>query len=315
MSATGEIQGRDQPGSLGSTGIDDRGGLVLIIGCGDMGRRVGVHYVGKGLRVVGAARGPANLEALPPLGIEPLALDLDQPFPLPELPSKGGRVFYFAPPPERGVDDPRVRRVLETFEHHGPPRRVVYISTTGVYGDCGGAWVDENRPPNPGTVRARRRLDAEEQLRTWCSSAGAELVILRVAGIYGPDRLPLNRIRAGLPLVRAEEAPYTNRIHEDDLARVCVAAMRRPVAGEVFNVSDGRPGTMAEYFDTVADRAGLPRPRKIPMAEAPQHLSPGMLSYMRESRRLDNRKMLERLHIEFRYPDLEAGLSACLADV
>jgi nucleoside-diphosphate-sugar epimerase len=297
---------------LGGAWVVVAGGVMLIIGCGDLGRRVGAYYAVRGGTVTGAARGPASLALLPALGLLPLALDLDRP--LPPLPAAGAEVFYFAPPPDRGVEDPRMARVLAAFARDGQPRRLVYISTTGVYGDCAGAWVDETRPPRPGADRARRRLDAEQRLQAWGRAGGGEWVILRVAGIYGPGRLPLERIRQGLPLVRAGEAPFTNRIHLDDLVQVCIAAMERPVAGEVFNVSDGEPGTMAAYFDAVADRAGLPRPPKIPMAEAAARLSPGMLSYMRESRRLDNRRLRERLGVTLRYPDLQAGLTACFAE-
>ncbi len=283
---------------------------MLIIGCGDVGRSIARRYLRSGTIVTGIVRSEASVDSLKLQGIQAMCVDLDQD-PLPPLPSRGEKVFYFAPPPAQGATDPRVRRVLEVFRRDGPLRRLVYISTTGVYGDCRGEWVDEKRPVNPGVDRARRRLDAENQFREWSRESGAELVILRVAGIYGPNRLPLARIRQGLPLVRAEDAPFTNRIHEHDLVQVCVAAMERPVAGESFNVSDGHPGTMAEYFDAIADLAGLPRPPKIPLAAAEEHLSAGMLSYMRESRRLDNRKMLDQLAIELRYPSLEQGGPAC----
>lgn len=283
---------------------------MLIIGCGDVGRCVARRYLGSGNAVTGIVRSEASADSLKQQGIQAIRVDLDQD-PLPSLPSRDERVFYFAPPPARGAADPRVARMVEAFHRDGPPRRLVYISTTGVYGDCRGEWVDEKRPVNPGVDRARRRLDAEIRFQEWSRVSGAELVILRVAGIYGPDRLPLARIRQGLPLVRAKEAPFTNRIHEYDLAQVCMASMERPVAGEIFNVSDGHPGAMADYFDAIADLAGLPRPPKIPLAGAEQHLSAGMLSYMRESRRLDNRKMLERLTIELRYPSLEQGGPAC----
>ncbi len=286
---------------------------MLIIGCGDVGRCVARRYLRHGTVVTGVVRSEASADSLKQQGIQTMHVDLDQD-PLPPLPSRNDGVFYFAPPPAQGAADPRVGRVLEAFRRDGPPRRLVYIGTTGVYGDCRGEWVDEKRPVNPGVDRARRRLDAEIRFQEWSRESGAELVILRVAGIYGPDRLPLARIRQGLPLVRAEEAPFTNRIHEHDLAQVCVASMERPVAGEIFNVSDGHPGTMADYFDTIADLSGLPRPPKIPLAGAEQHLSTGMLSYMRESRRLDNRKMLEQLAIELRYPSLEQGGPACFGE-
>jgi len=283
---------------------------VLIIGCGDIGRRVGQHFLSRGVQVTGVVRTAATADELTKAGLAALRMDLDME-PLAALPSAGEDIFHFAPPPDRGVEDPRLVKVLRAFERDGLPRRIVLISTTGVYGDCAGEWVDETRAPAPGADRARRRLDAERTLTAWAEAHGVETVILRVAGIYGPDRLPLGRIRQGLPIVKAEEAPFTNRIHEDDLTQVCVAAMERPVAGEIFNVSDGRPGTMAEYFDAVAERAGLPKPPKISMQEAAQQLSPGMLSYMRESRRLDNGKMRRLLLDTLRYPTLAQGLDAC----
>ncbi len=283
---------------------------MLIVGCGDIGRRVGRYFAENGREVWGIVRSAGAAQALTTAGIRALRLDLDLE-PLPRLHGTADGVFHFAPPPERGREDPRLDRLLRTLARDGLPQRVVLISTTGVYGDCEGAWVDETRAPAPAADRAHRRLDAERRLQDWGGRHEVETVILRVAGIYGPDRLPLARIRQGLPLVQADQAPYTNRIHEDDLARVCVAAMERPVAGETFNVSDGQPGTMAEYFDAVAARAGLPPPPKIAMAEASDRLSPGMLSYMRESRRLDNRKMRRLLVNELLYPDLSKGLDAC----
>lgn len=134
-------------------------------------------------------------------------------------------------------------------------------------------------------------------------------MILRVAGIYGPGKLPLERLRKRLPMVREEEAPYTNRIHIDDLVQVSLAAMTQGGNGEVYNVSDGHPGNMADYFNRIADRTGLPRPPSISLAEVEGRLSAGMLSYMRESRRLDNRKMLRELGVVLHHKDLESGLA------
>jgi nucleoside-diphosphate-sugar epimerase len=286
--------------------------VTLIIGCGRIGQRLAHRCLQRGEAVTGVVRSAASAVALKAQGIEPLPLDLDRE-PLPHLPSRNRNLFYLAPPPERGSRDPRPGRVLQALDRDGLPARVVYISTTGVYGDCGGDWIDETRPAHPAADRARRRLDAERQLQAWAEKTGTELTILRVAGIYGPERLPLERIRKGLPVVEAQQAPFTNRIHEDDLVQVCLAAMDRPVAGETFNVSDGRPGTMAEYFDAVAERAGLPLPPKISMREAAARLSPGMLSYMRESRRLKNDKMLRLLGVKLRYPTLAEGLADSMA--
>lgn len=190
-------------------------------------------------------------------------------------------------------------------------RRIVYISTTGVYGDCGGDWVDETRPANPQVDRAFRRHDAEQQLQAWHAAGGGELVILRVAGIYGPGKLPLERLQRQTPMVAAEEAPWTNRIHIDDLVQVCEAAMARAPDGAVYNVSDGNPGNMRDYFDRVADLFELPRAPLVRLADADGRLSSGLLSYLGESRRLDNRRMLDELGVSLRYPTLQDGLAAC----
>jgi len=284
---------------------------MLILGCGHIGRRVARHYLDRGVPVLGVVRSSESAVSLETDGIPAIALDLGYARAA-ELPAAGERVFHFAPPPGLGVEDPHTRRFVSELSHQSSPTRVVYISTTGVYGDCDGAWVDETNPPCPTVDRARRRWDAEQTLRGWRIVSGGELLILRVAGIYGPGRLPLERIRRGLPLVREEEAPFSNRIHVDDLVRVCIAAMEIGPDGAVYNVCDGEPSTMTDYFFRIADRAELPRPPVVSLDEAEGQISPGMMSYMRESRRLTNRRMLEELGIELRFPNLEAGLRDCL---
>ena len=139
-------------------------------------------------------------------------------------------------------------------------------------------------------------------------------VILRVAGIYGPGRLPLERLRRRLPLVAEREAPFTKRIHVDDLVDVAVTAMERAPDGAIYNACDGHPTTMNDYFNRVADLAGLARPPVVPLAEAPEALSAGMLSYMQESRRLSNRRLLDELGITLTYPILSEGLASCFTD-
>jgi len=285
---------------------------VLIVGCGYVGRRVAALHLAMGEAVTGVVRSAGSAEGLARAGIPAVCADLDGDRIV--LPTRGVGVYYLAPPPETGTTDPRLARFLASLPASGQPRRIVYIGTTGVYGDCGGAWVDESRPPNPGVDRARRRWDAECRLRGWAETTGGELVILRVAGIYGPGRLPLERLRRGLPMVAEDEAPWTNRIHVDDLAAVCVSAMARAPDGAVYNVSDGNPGNMADYFNRVADLAGLPRPPVVRLAEAGGRLSEGMLSYLRESRRLDNRRMLAELGVTLRYPTLADGLPACFGE-
>ncbi|MES9904533.1 MAG: SDR family oxidoreductase [Sedimenticola sp.] len=280
----------------------------LIIGCGYLGKKVALALRRQGVDATGVVRSEAGVSALAALGIEALRVDLDDPD-TPPLPLSGCELFYFAPPPRSGIKDSRVARLLAACDRQGAPRRIVYLSTTGVYGDCAGDWVDETRPVKPVAERALRRRDAEERFHQWCQTRPTELVILRVAGIYGPGKLPLERLRKRLPMVREEEAPYTNRIHIDDLVQVSLAAMTQGGNGEVYNVSDGHPGNMADYFNRIADRTGLPRPPSISLAEVEGRLSAGMLSYMRESRRLDNRKMLRELGVVLRHKDLESGLA------
>ena len=213
---------------------------MLIVGCGYVGRRVAALHRARGEAMVGVVRSAASAQALEHEGVAAVCADLDQA--PPGVPTGRAGVYYFAPPPERGSTDPRVAAFLAGLAVSGQPRRIVYIGTTGIYGDCRGEWVDESRPANPSVDRAHRRWDAECRLRDWSAATGGELVVLRVAGIYGPGRLPLERLRRALPMVAADEAPWTNRIHVDDLAAVCVAAMDRAPSGAVYNVSDGHPG-------------------------------------------------------------------------
>jgi nucleoside-diphosphate-sugar epimerase len=284
---------------------------VLIVGCGHIGRRVGLQLRARGQRVTGVVRSSASAGQLRALGMDALCLDLDAGAPdIPGLGSYAG-LCYFAPPPTTGVQDTRMRGFLEALEHTSRPRRVVYMSTSAVYGDCHGNWITEEQPVQPATERGMRRLDAERQLQAWATRYGVQWVILRVPGIYGPGKLPLERLRQGLPVLREADAPYTNRIHADDLAFICVAALDSEHYDTVYNVSDGHPSTMTDYFFRVADVAGLPRPPAVSRVEAQQVLSEGMLSFLQDSRRMDNRKLLNDLGVTLQYPDLEAGLRSC----
>lgn len=282
----------------------------LIFGCGYLGRLVASQRLKDNQQLFGVVSTAASMDDLRGLGIAPLQVDLDQDM-LPKLPLQDSTLFYFVPPPKLGDIDSRARLLISEFERLGHPRRIVYLSTTGVYGDCNGEWVTEDRPVNPAFPRAKRRWDAECRFQDWRAKTGRELVILRVAGIYGPGKLPLERLRKGLPLVRVEESPWTNRIHVDDLVQICVAAMDKGTDGAVYNVSDGAPGTMIDYFSLMAQLAGLPAPPAIPLAQAEQELSAGMLSYMRESRRLDNSKIKQELGVTVVHPSIESGLPAC----
>lgn len=283
----------------------------LIVGCGHVGTRLARSLIGSGRRPVGLVRTQPAADALGRQGIAPVASNLDRTVEEPPAAAENGLVFYLVPPaPETDDDDPRLRTFLAACGDERPDR-IVYVSTSGVYGDCAGAWVDETRAPAPASARARRRLAAERILADWSRQTGGDHVILRVGGIYGPDRLPTDRL-ADMKVVRPEEAPWSNRIHVDDLVTVLRAAAERGRPGRVYNVADGHPTTMTDYLYRVADRAGRPRPPAVPLAEAEQHLSTGMLSFIRESRRLDITRMQRELGVRLRYPDLDAGLADSL---
>ena len=281
---------------------------ILIVGCGDIGLRVARILQTSNCEVAGLTRAAKGAERLRRVKVEPVIGDLDDAESLAELPTGGKLVFYLAPPPGGGPVDRRMRNVCAAVGGEKVPGKVVYMSTSGVYGDCGGARVTEETPVNPQTSRAQRRVDAETTLLEWGRANKVPVVILRVTGIYGPGRLPLARLQQGHPVLNEKESPLTNRIHADDLAAVCVAVAEKAADGEIFNVSDGQSGTMTGYFNAIADLLELPRPQQVSMAEANQVMTPMMLSYLKESRRMDNRKMIEQLGVVLQYPDLESGL-------
>lgn len=284
---------------------------VVIAGCGYVGERLGQHHASQGDRVVGIRRSAEAVAGLQAIGIEPLLGDLGKPD-LSGVPSIA-RVYYLAPPPSQGDTDPILQGFLDALSER-PPAVLVYVGTTGVYGDCGGAWIDEDAQLRPGADRARRRVDAEQRVQQFLQRANWKGARLRVGGIYGPGRLPLARLRQGEPVLCPEQSPYSNRIHVDDLVAACLAAAQGDWTGDVFNVVDGHPSTMTEYFYAVAEAAGISRPPCITMAEAECRFSPTMLSYLRESRRIDNRRLRERLGVALRYPDLGEGLRASLRE-
>ena len=287
----------------------------VIVGCGYVGIRLARLLITRGATPLGIVRSLDSVQRLQKFGIKAVVADLDDKNALDVLSSacSNSRVFYFAPPPALGETDVRIKNFIDICDRV-PPKRIVYISTSGVYGDCKGAWVNETRSPNPQTARAKRRWHAERSLMAWQEEKSVELVILRVGGIYGPGRLPLSRL-AKTTLICPDEAPYSNRIHVDDLVQVCAAADRIARNGETFNVADGHPTTMTDYFYRVADLAGVPKPPCVPLKDAPQKLSPTMLSFVRESRRLDIAKLLRELNVEMRYSNLTDGLRSCITEI
>lgn len=288
---------------------------VLIVGCGDIGLRVARILQASSCKVAGLVRSAEGAERLRGCKVEPVMGDLDDAESLAGLPVRGKVIFYLAPPPGGGPVDGRMRRFCAAVGGAAVPDKIVYMSTSGVYGDCGGDRVTEETPVNPQTSRAQRRVDAETTLLEWGRANKVPVVILRVTGIYGPGRLPLARLQQGHPVLNEKESPPTNRIHADDLAAVCVAAAEKAADGEIFNVSDGQAGTMTGYFNAIADLLDVPRPQQVSMAEADRVMNPMMLSYLKEARRMDNRKMIEQLGIVLQYPDLESGLKNIVAQL
>ncbi len=193
------------------------------------------------------------------------------------------------------------------------PRRLVYVSTTGVYGDCAGAGIDETRKLNPESERALRRVDAESCLRAWGTRCGVAVSILRAPGIYAADRLPIDRLQKGTPALVDREDAWTNHIHADDLAAACVAALRHGKPNRAYNAVDDSDLKMADYFDRVAEAFGLPKAPRLTRDEAGKVLSPVQLSFMRESRRIGNRRLKKELKLSLAYPTVDAGIAEAVS--
>lgn len=252
-----------------------------------------------------------NTEALHVSGVRVLRGDLDQPRSLRRVAGLADRVLHLAPPAADGWRDARTRALVHALRRRGPPQALVYVSTSGVYGDCAGAVVRETRPARADTPRARRRADAESAVRFFGRSAHLRASILRVPGIYAQDReggTPRKRLLAGTPLLRAQDDVFTNHVHADDLARACVAALWLGRAQRVYNVNDDTRLKMGDYFDLAADLYGLPRPPRIARAAAQSELPLGMLSFMAESRQMDNTRLKRELKLRLRYPTVADGL-------
>ena len=292
---------------------------VLVVGCGDVGLRA-VREIGAAqgrVRVLALTSSPERMGVLRAHGITPLLGDLDRPESLRRLAGLGQRVLHLAPPPAQDLadwrQDPRTRSLLQVLARRALPSALVYGSTSGVYGDCAGAWVDETRTPTPHTPRAVRRVDAEAAVRAWGRGLGVPVNVLRIPGIYAPDReggTPRARLLRGTPVLLPQDDVFTNHIHADDLARACVRALMAPRAQRVFNVSDDTELKMGDYFDLAADLYGLARPPRVSRESAQQQLPLSLLSFMGESRRLSNERMKRELRLVLRHPTVAQGLAS-----
>ena len=282
---------------------------VFIVGCGYTGLRLAARWIAEGASVQGSTTRSERLASITRTGAGARLLDMDQP--LSPLDVDGRLVYYLVPPAPQGARDARLERFLECLQ--GTLERIVYMSTTGVYGDRHGDWVNEDTPAGSATDRAIRRLAAETALRAFADARRMSWCILRVPGIYGPGRLPLERLRRAEPAIRPEEATPTSRIHVDDLASACFAAGRSAAAdGRIYNVTDGSDDSLTAYLQRVARAGHLPSPPLIGRAEARARLSASSWSFLGESRRVDNRRMREELGVPLAYGDLDAGIRASL---
>lgn len=283
---------------------------LLIVGSGDVARRILPRLVRR-YRVYALLRDAGRAAEWRALGAIPLVADLDDRRSLARLAGIADLVVHLAPPPAAGQDDGRTRNLLAALgKGKSLPCRLIYVSTTGVYGDCGGERIDETRTPCPESARAQRRVAAEQRLRAFGRRGATRVSILRAPGIYAADRLPLERLRAGTPALASEVDAYSNHIHADDLAAACIAALRRGGANRCYNVVDDSVLKMGDYFDRVADAFALPRPPRLGRDEIGKVLSPLQLSFMRESRRIANRRLKAELKLRLVYPTIEPGLAA-----
>jgi nucleoside-diphosphate-sugar epimerase len=282
---------------------------LLIVGSGDIARRA-ASWLGERFLVFALIRRIEAAGAWRGLGVRPVQGDLDDPASLARLAGLADWVLHLAPPQGEGVRDCRTRNLLAALSRgESLPRRLVYVSTTGVYGDCGGAAICETRPRHPQSPRALRRLDAEQTLRRWGATRHVPVILLRAPGIYAGDRLPEARLQAGLPTLVEAEDVYSNHIHADDLARACCRALFWGGAGRSFNVVDESDLPMGAYFDLVADHLRLPRPPRLPRAALQQRLSPAQYSFMLESRRVHSDRLGKELRLRLLYPTVTAGLA------
>ena len=285
---------------------------LLIVGCGDIGMRV-VRLLRGRWHLLALTSSAGRVAALREAGVQPLVGNLDDPATLARLAGLCDAVLHLAPPAAQGSVDLRTAHLLHALARQGRVQRVVYGSTSGVYGDCRGLRFDETRAVRPATDRALRRVDAEARVRWYGRAFGARVSVLRIPGIYAGDRVgghPRERLARGTAVLAAADDVYTNHIHADDLARACVAALHRGLPQRVVNVCDDTEMKMGDYFDLAADLCGLARPPRITRAQAAATLPPSLLSFMSESRRLNNARLKNELRLVLRYPTVADGLPA-----
>ena len=215
-------------------------------------------------------------------------------------------VLYTIPPNKEKTLDLRLQNFINSLNTR--PVRFVYLSTSGVYGDRSGKLTDESIETNPQTQRAKRRVEAELFLEKWCKKNNVRLVILRVSGIYGPNRLGTNRLNKNFTVISESEAKPGNRIHISDLVNCCINALRKKNLSKIYNISDGCHNSQTWFYKSVCEYSGINMPREIKVSEATRTWEETRLSFMRESRRLDSARMNNDLLDELKYSDPRNGI-------
>jgi len=286
---------------------------INIIGCGYIGKKIAQLLIARDISSHCFVKSEISKESCSEINLPVTQFNLDKEgLTLNKSQLKAfdkSILIYLAPPQRNGLTDERMANFISALGTvDAVPRKIVLISTTGVYGDCKGEWIDESRVALPKADRAYRRLNAEQQLIEYCEKNEVQYIVFRVPGIYASDKLPVKRITSGEPIVRAADSGYTNRIHADDLSALCVEALLEKVSSGIYNCCDGQPSTMNDYFTQVADALGFPRPEEISLSQAKLTLSEGMLSYLAESKRISNKKLKSHFKTEFKYPSLMEGL-------
>jgi nucleoside-diphosphate-sugar epimerase len=280
--------------------------MALILGCGSVGQRVEKLERKQGTKAHCICKTEQSLANLQKQGVDATALNLEH-LKNSKIILEHSQIYYFIPPPSKGIKD---TTITQLFNHLAPHtlKKIILISTTGVYGNCNGDWLDENTPVNPQADRAKRRLNAEKQLQTYCQKHNIDYTILRVPGIYGAEKLPRARLEKKQPILTVSESPFSNRIHIDDLAHLAFKCMHHTLPQKIYNIADNQPSSMSQYFINVAKALNLAEPTQISLDEAKQTMSANMISYLVESKRINNKALLTDLNYQLKYPHLDSGL-------
>ena len=273
---------------------------LFCFGLGYSGRALARELLAGGWSVAGTCRSERGLAELAALGVEPFRFDA-----LPDGALDGTTHLLSSVPPDAGGDPVLIHHSAALARLAGRLEWAGYLSTTGVYGDSGGAWVGESSPLNPSSPRQARRVAAE---RAWAETL--PIHIFRLAGIYGPGRSAIDQVRAGSARRIDKPDHVFSRIHVDDISNVLVASIARPNPGAVYNVCDDLPAEPAAVVLEACRLLGVEPPPPLPFAEA--GLSPMAASFWRDNRRVRNDRIKRELGVTLRYPDYRSGLAACL---